>query len=74
MPLVRRLLILFVDLHGKFARGQQDQSAGLGRGFLAEHFDDRDQKGESLAGAGLGGADYIFSFKSGLDGALLDRR
>ena len=28
--LVAQLFVLFVNLHGQFARGQQDQSAGLG--------------------------------------------
>src|SRR4029077_13698849 len=57
----------------EFTRGQQDQSACMAGGFFAKHFDHRDQKCESLAGAGLGGADYIFSVESGLDGALLNR-
>ncbi len=38
-------LIDFVNLHGQFARGQKHQSAGLGRGFVAKHFDNRDEKG-----------------------------
>ena len=73
MPLAAKLFVLFVNLHGQFARGQKHQRVGLARGLFAKHFDDRDQKCEGLAGAGLGGADYVFSLKSGLNGALLNR-
>jgi len=44
------------------------------RRFAAEHFDDWNQKRERLAGSGLGCANYVFSVKSGLNGALLDGR
>src|ERR1700676_1485127 len=42
------------------------------RRFSAQHLDDRNQKRESLAGAGLGGADYVLAFKSRRNGSRLD--
>ena len=68
-----QVLVLFVDLHGELARGQQDQSAGALRGLAAQHFDHGDQKCEGLAGSGLSRADYVLPVEGGLDGALLDR-
>ena len=75
--LIAQLFVLLVNLHGEFARGQQDQGADiLGcsilRRFSAQHLDDRNQERESLAGAGLGGADYVLAFKGRSNGARLD--
>src|ERR1700676_83747 len=71
-----------MNLHGEFTCGQKDQGANvLGgsvfrrfsvRRFRAQHLDDRNQERESLAGAGLGGADYVLAFKGWRNGFRLD--
>jgi hypothetical protein len=42
------------------------------RRFSAQHFDDRNQKRKGLAGARLGGANYVLAFEGRSDGARLD--
>jgi hypothetical protein len=52
-----------VHLHCEFARGQQNQNARLTCWLAVQPLDHRNQKRQCLAGAGLGGADYVFAFK-----------
>src|SRR5208282_2667948 len=42
------------------------------RRFSTQHLDDRSQERESLAGAGLGGANHVLAFKGRSNGARLD--
>src|ERR1700686_2968954 len=42
------------------------------RRFRAQHLDNRNQERESLAGAGLGGANYVLAFKGRRNGSRLD--
>ena len=68
-----KLFVLPVDLHGQLARRQQNQRAGVASFFALQHFDDRNQKRQRLAAAGLRGADYVLAFKGGSNRARLDR-
>src|ERR1700676_4052594 len=70
-----------MNLHGEFTCGQKDQGANVLGGsvfrrlsvgrFRAQHLDDRNQERESLAGAGLGGADYVLALKGRRNGSRL---
>ena len=68
-------IILIDDLHGEFASGDEDEGSdafGLGRSFQ-QLLHDWDQEGEGLAGAGLGGGENVFAFKSLGDSCGLHR-
>ena len=53
--------------------GNRTSALAWRRRLALQHFDHRNQKRQRLAGAGLGGADYVFAFEGGRNGALLDR-
>ena len=70
--LAAQLFVLLVNLHGEFTRGQQDQGADVLAWCGTQHLDNRNQKRESLAGAGLGGANHVLAFKGRSNGFRLD--
>ncbi len=65
-----------VDLHGELARGAQDNGTDAGGcgllGELANNLEDRQDKRERLAGAGLRGGDQVASGQRRLNGLSLD--
>ena len=67
-----QLFVLFVNLHCELTGWKQDQSGGVARRLALKHFDQRDEKCEGLASAGLGGADDVSPFESGRNRVFLD--
>ena len=66
-----------VDLHGEFARGAQDDGADACGPRAAwagrlKYFEDRQDKRERFAGAGLRGCDQVAPGQCGLNGQSLD--
>jgi hypothetical protein len=69
-----QLLILLVDLHCQFPRGDQHKSFnGLAR-VGEQFFQDGNQEGKGFAGARLGRGEYVFAFHCVRDGRSLDFR
>ena len=59
-----QVAIVFEDLHGEFARGQQDECGGA-FGRLRHSLDERDEEAERLASAGLSSSDHVAAFQCG---------
>src|SRR5205085_9968720 len=60
------------DLSGQLARRLEDEATKIS--VLRQKCEDGEREGGSLAGAGLCGADQIFSGENNRKGAKLDRR
>jgi hypothetical protein len=60
-------------LYGQLTRRTDDQRLGVGTG-LVEALEDRQQKGQRLARAGLGDSDQVPAVEQDRDRLLLDRR
>lgn len=64
----------FVDLNGKFPRGGEDDRAHAESQRLGvERIQQWKDKGQGLAGAGLGGGNHIAAFEGGRNGLRLHR-
>ncbi len=62
----------FVGLDGQLAGGAQDDGADAGR-FRGQRFEQGEDKGKRLAGAGLSGGDHVVARQRGRNGLRLDR-
>ena len=62
--LVAQLFVLFVNLHGKFARGHQDKRFRVARRSLQQALDQGHQERQGFASAGLGGGQDVSARKS----------